>query len=206
MLAATHVAAILLITFHSADPVMSQHEYVFIAVSIILGLAITRMLHTVAILIRVHDRVIFHWATALWALCVMAFVLQFWWVGWGLRDVVDWRFTDFLVLIVGAIFVYGAAEMALPVPDDDGDDDELDFLHHSEGFGRLSVLSMLIYLCMGPYVNLAVAIEPPPVMLALLLPAIGVGMLLAMAIFPRIFRWLCPLFAGYALLIIFLTA
>jgi hypothetical protein len=44
---------------------MSQHEYVFVAVSIILGLAITRMLHTVGILIRVHDRVIFHWATAL---------------------------------------------------------------------------------------------------------------------------------------------
>ena len=185
---------------------MSQHEYVFIAVSIILGLAITRMLNTVAILIRVHDRVVFHWATALWALCVMAFVLQFWWVGWGLREVVEWRFTDFLVLIVGSIFVYGAAEMALPVPDDDDDDDELDFLRHSEGFGRLSVLSMLIYLCMGPYINLAVRLESPPVILTLLLPSIGVGMLLAMFFLPRSFRWLCPLFAAYALLIVFLTA
>ncbi len=185
---------------------MSQHEYVFIVVSIILGLAITRMLHTVAILIRVHDRVIFHWATALWAVCVMAFVLQFWWVGWGLREVVEWRFIDFLVLIVGAIFIYGAAEMALPVPDDDGDDDELDFLRHSEGFGRLSVLSMLIYLCVGPYVNLAVRVEPPPVSLALLLPAAGIGMMLVMIVLPRSFRWLCPLFAVYALLILFLTA
>jgi hypothetical protein len=185
---------------------MSQHEYVFIAVSIILGLAITRMLHTVAILIRVHDRVIFHWATALWAVCVMAFVLQFWWVGWSLREVMEWRFIDFLILIIGSIFIYGAAEMALPVPDDDDDDDELDFLRHSEGFGRLSVLSMLIYLCVGPYVNLVVRLEPPPVSLALLLPGIGIGMMLVMVVLPRSFRWLCPLFAAYALFILFLTA
>ncbi len=185
---------------------MSQHEYVFIAVSIILGLAITRMLHTVAVLIRVHDRVIFHWATALWAVCVMAFVLQFWWVGWGLREVMAWRFIDFLVLIIGSIFVYGAAEMALPVPDGDDDDDELDFLRHSEGFGRLSVLSMLIYLCVGPYVNLVVRLEPPPVGLALLIPAIGIGMMSVMIAVPRSFRWLCPLFAAYVLSILFLTA
>ena len=127
-------------------------------------------------------------------------------MGWGLREVVEWRFIDFLVLIVGAIFIYGAAEMALPVPDDDGDDDELDFLRHSEGFGRLSVLSMLIYLCVGPYVNLAVRVEPPPVSLALLLPAAGIGMMLVMIVLPRSFRWLCPLFAVYALLILFLTA
>ena len=30
---------------------MAQHEYIFVAVSIILGLAITRLLHTVAMLI-----------------------------------------------------------------------------------------------------------------------------------------------------------
>jgi hypothetical protein len=185
---------------------MSQHEYVFVAVSIILGLAITRMLHTVAILIRIHDRVIFHWATALWAACVMAFVLQFWWVGWSLREVMHWRFIDFLVLIIGSIFIYGAAEMALPVPDDDGDDDELDFLRHSEGFGRMSVLSMLIYLCVGPYVNLAVRLDPPPVSLTLLLPAIGIGVMLVMIVRPRSFRWLCPLFAAYALMILVLTA
>jgi hypothetical protein len=92
------------------------------------------------------------------------------------------------------------------VPDDDDDDDELDFLHHSEGFGRLSVLSMLIYLCVGPYVNLVVRLEPPPVSLALLLPGIGIGMMLVMMVVPRSFRWLCPLFAAYAFCILFLTA
>jgi hypothetical protein len=185
---------------------MTQHEYVFVAVSIILGLAITRMLHTVAILIRVHNRVVFHWSTAVWALSIMAFVLQFWWVGWGLREVTEWNFADFLVLIIGAIFIYGAAEMALPVPDDDDDDDELDFLYHSEGFGRLSALSMLLYFFIGPYVNLTLVSQPPPASLALLIPAIGVGITSAMIAVPTSFRWLCPLFAAYAILILYVTA
>jgi hypothetical protein len=185
---------------------MTQHEYVFVAVSIILGLAITRLLHHVAILARVHTRVTFHWATALWALSVMAYILQFWWVGWGLRDVADWGFADFLVLILGGIFIYGAAEMALPVPDDDEDDDELDFLGHSEGFGRLSALSMAIYLCIGPYVNLAIVPTPAPLFLVLAIPAIGIAIAALMIAVPRAFRWLSPLFAAYAVLILYLTA
>jgi len=185
---------------------VTQHEYIFVAVSIILGLAITRLLHHVAILVRIHTRVTFHWATAIWALSVMAFILQFWWVGWGLRDVAQWDFADFLVLILGGIFIYGAAEMALPVPDDDDDDDELDFVGHSQGFGRLSALSMAIYLCMGPYVNLAIAQTPAPLALILSLPAVGVAITLIMIALPRAFPVLSPLFALYSVIILYLTA
>ena len=92
---------------------MTQHEYVFVAVSIILGLGITRLLHTVAALVRAHSRVTFHWSTAVWGLCILAYSLQLWWIGWGLREVSVWTFVDFLVLIIGSICIYGAAEMAL---------------------------------------------------------------------------------------------
>ena len=64
---------------------MTQHEYIFIAVSIILGLAITRLLRTAAALIRAKERVVFHWSSGLWAFSVMLYILQLWWVGWGLR-------------------------------------------------------------------------------------------------------------------------
>lgn len=185
---------------------MTQHEYVFVAVSILLGLAITRLLHHVALLVRIHTRVTFHWATALWALSVMAYILQFWWVGWELREVAQWEFLDFLVLILGGIFVYGAAEMALPVQDDDEDDDELDFLVHSRGFGRLSALSMLVYLCIGPYVNLAVLPAPPPLGLVLAIPAIGIAITGLMIAVPRAFPLLSALFAAYSVLILYLTA
>ena len=57
---------------------MTQHEYVFVAISIVLGLAITRLLNASVSLIRAHRRVAFHWSTALWAFCIMLYVLQLW--------------------------------------------------------------------------------------------------------------------------------
>lgn len=179
---------------------MTQHEYIFVAVSIILGLAITRMLHTVAMLIRAHRDVTFHWSTAVWALCVMTYNLQLWWVGWGLHDLTQWSFGDFVVLTAGSICVYGAAEMALPVPEGDR---RLDFLAHSEGIGRLSALSMLLYFAIGPYVNITMLGNE--LLPSLALPALGIlvtGLIIAL---PRAFAALALVFAAYTLLILALT-
>ena len=179
---------------------MTQHEYVFVAVSIILGLAITRLLHTVAMLIRAHRLVTFHWSTAVWGLCVMAYILQMWWVGWGLRQITVWSFSDFLVLVSGSICVYGAAEMAMPVPEEN----KLDFLHHSEHLGRLSALSMLLYFLVGPYVNLTML--GTPLLPALALPLLGIVLTALIIARPGWFKVLAVLFAGYTVLILYLTA
>jgi hypothetical protein len=181
---------------------MTQHEYVFVAVSIILGLGITRLLHTVAALIRAHSRVTFHWSTAVWGLCILAYSLQLWWIGWGLREVSVWTFADFLVLIIGSICIYGAAEMALPVPEEG----RLDFLQHSERLGRLSALSMLVYFAVGPYVNLTMLAEPVPLFVALAFPTVGILLMLLIMSLPRFFPVFAVVFAVYTLLILYLTA
>lgn len=180
---------------------MTQHEYVFVAISIILGLAITRLLHNVGLLIRAHREVSFHWSTAIWGLCVMTYSLQLWWVGWGLRDMPEWSFGDFAVLTAGSIFVYGAAEMALPVPEAGR---ELDFLSHSEGLGRLSALSMLLYFLVGPYVNIEMfGNEYIP---SLLLPFVGIALMGMIIGLPKLFPALSILFAMYTGLILIVTA
>ena len=181
---------------------MTQHEYIFVAVSIILGLAITRLLHTVAMLIRAHREVTFHWSTALWGVCILAYTLQLWWIGWGLRGVEVWTFLDFLVLVIGSICIYGAAEMALPVPEQD----RMDFLQHSQRLGRLSALSMLLYFAVGPYVNLTMLAQPVPLMAALAFPAAGILLMALVIAMPRFFPWFALLFAPYTLLILLLTA
>ncbi len=89
---------------------MTQHEYVFVAISIILGLAITRLLSSVAELIHTRKQVTFHWATALWGASILLFILQLWWVGWELSAVRDWTIIDFFILVASSIFVYGAAD------------------------------------------------------------------------------------------------
>ena len=180
---------------------MTQHEYVFVAISIILGLAITRQLHTVGMLIRAHGRVSFHWSTALWGLCVMCYSLQLWWIGWELNHVTEWSFGNYVILTAGSIFVYGAAEMALPVPEGSND---LDFLKHSQGLGRLSALSMLLYYAVGPYVN--VSMFQNEVMPSLAIPALGITLMILVISFPRVFPAFSILFCLYTGLVLALTA
>lgn len=184
---------------------MTKHEYVFIAISVILGLALSRLLNAVAGIIRAHERVTYHWSTALWGVVVMLFILQMWWVGWELREIAEWTIIDFFVLVIGAIFVYGSAELALPTEDYDiSDDTELDFIHHSRTFGRFSALSMLGYFCVGPYVN--ITMFGNPVMLSFLFPIVGGVLMLAVALKPKWFEVLSVLFAIYAASILYLTA
>jgi len=184
---------------------MTQHEYIFIAISIVLGLAMARLLHTAALLVRAHSRVKYHWATMLWSMCIFIYILQLWWVGWELRLVSDWSFIDFFVLVIGSIFVYGAAELALPTEDYDiSDNTELDFLAHSRSLGRVSAASMLGYFVIGPYVNLTMLGNPP--LPSFGFPIIGGILMLLLVLIPRWFRWLSVVFTGYTFMILYLTA
>ncbi|MEP4485238.1 MAG: hypothetical protein ABJ013_06400 [Halioglobus sp.] len=184
---------------------MTQHEYVFIAVSVILGLAITRLLSCVAALVRAHRRVTFHWATALWGASVMLFILQLWWVGWELRTFSSWAILDFFTLVIGAIFVYGAAELSLPTEDYDiSDDSELDFMAHSHSLGRVSAASMLGYFCVGPYVN--ISLFGNPVLPSIAIPLFGGLLVLLIVLKPAWFKTLSVAFAAYAIAILYLTS
>ena len=178
---------------------MTQHEYIFIAVSIILGLAITRLLHTMAMQTRAHSRVIFHWSSAIWAFSIMLYILQLWWVGWGLRAIEQWKFLDFIVLVFGSSCLYGAAEMALSTPEDG----IIDMLKESQHFGRLSALSMLLYFLVGPYVN--IFMYKKAVMPFVAVPSIGILLMVLVIVFPARFKLWSVLFAVYSLSVIALT-
>ncbi len=184
---------------------MTQHEYIFIAISIVLGLAMARLLHTAALLVRAHNRVTYHWATALWGTCVFIYILQLWWVGWGLRLVTNWSIVDFFALVIGAIFVYGAAELALPSEDFDlSNDSELDFLAHSRSLGRVSAGSMLGYFAVGPYVNLTMFGNS--LLASFGFPVIGAILMLLIIFKSQWFKGLMVVFTGYTILILYLTA
>ena len=178
---------------------MTQHEYIFIAVSIILGLAITRLLHTIAMQIRAYSRVLFHWSSAIWAFSIMLYILQLWWVGWGLRIIEQWTFLDFIVLVFGSSCLYGAAEMALSSPEVD----TLDMLGESQHLGRLSALSMLLYFLVGPYVN--IFMYKNAVMPSIAFPSLGILLMVFVIFFPKRFKLWSVLFTIYSLIIITLT-
>lgn len=178
---------------------MTQHEYIFIAISIILGLAITRLLHTMGMITRAYTRVIFHWSSAVWAVNIMLYILQFWWVGWGLRTIEEWTFPDFMVLVFGSTFLYGAAEMALSAPDKI----VLDMLKQSQRLGRLSALSMLLYFLVGPYVN--IFMHSNAVIASMAVPSIGILLMVLVLTLPTHFRIWSVLFSFYTLGVLYLT-
>jgi hypothetical protein len=184
---------------------LTQHEYIFIAISVVLGLAMARLLHSAALLVRAHARVTHHWATTLWGTCIFIYILQLWWVGWELRTISTWSIIHFFALIIGAIFVYGAAELALPTEDFDiSDDTELDFLAHSRSLGRVSAMSLLGYFALGPYVNLTMFGNPP--LPSYGFPALGAGIMVLMIVKPQWFKALSVVFTAYTLAILYLTA
>ena len=178
---------------------MTQHEYIFIAVSIILGLAITRLLNNAAMLLRGRDLINFHWSSAIWAFSIMLYILQLWWVGWSLRVLQEWQFTDFIVLVFGCSCLYGASEMALSEPGEEG----LDMLRESQRWGRLSALFMLMYFFVGPYINI-VKLDAP-VLPSLIAPAIGIVLMALVISVPKHFRSWSMLFLIYSMSILVLT-
>ncbi|MDC0602839.1 hypothetical protein OAP14_07400 [Aliiglaciecola sp.] len=130
----------------------------------------------------------------------MIFTLQLWWVGWDLHDFNDWSFIHFLVLIFASIFMYGAAEMALPDPDDG----YFDMLSHSQALGKVSAMSLLLYFLLGPYINIIMFNNP--IFLSLVIPLIGVVLMLLVILIPRWFKWLSIIFGLYSLFVLFVTA
>lgn len=178
---------------------MTQHEYIFIAVSIILGLAITRLLHTAAMITRAHSRVIFHWSSVIWAGSIMLYILQLWWVGWGLRAIEEWTFLDFIILVFGSSCIYGAAEMALSVPEDG----TVDMLKESQQLGRLSALSMLLYFLVGPYVN--IAMYRNEVLPSIAVPAVGILLMTLVITIPARFKLWSVLFSLYSVVVLLVT-
>ncbi|MEW6998058.1 hypothetical protein AADZ86_10170 [Colwelliaceae bacterium BS250] len=178
---------------------MTQHEYIFVTVSIIIGMAITRLLHVVGDLIRYHKQVKIHWSTIIWSLSIMIFILQLWWIGWGLRDYTDWIFLHFFILISASICIYGAAEMALPDPDDG----HFDMLLHSQSLGRFSATSMLAYFLIGPYVN--IVMFGNPVLLSFVIPLVGITLMILVITIPRWFKGLSLAFGAYSLALLYIT-
>ena len=178
---------------------MTHHEYIFIAVSIILGLAITRLLHSMAVLTRAHRRVVFHWSSVVWAFSILLYILQLWWVGWGLREIEEWKFIDFIVLVFGSSCIYGAAEMALPSPEDGS----LDMLYESQHLGRLSALSMLLYFLVGPYVN--IFMYNNNILPSIVVPSAGILLMLLVIVLPKRFNLWSLLFALYSFMVLLLT-
>jgi hypothetical protein len=94
---------------------MSQFEYLLALVSILIGLAIADLSHSLHRLLRARRRVRWDWLPLAAALLVMLLILEFWWVFYGLGTLpVFMNYGPFLVLGASLVCMFLLASAALP--------------------------------------------------------------------------------------------
>jgi len=114
---------------------MDQFSYLSVLLSIILGLAITQVLKGFRGILLARSRVRMYWPVLLWAAGLLAMCVQSWWANFGLREVVDWTFGQFAVVLLQMVFNYMLT--ALVFPDFSGDH-SVDLRQHYYAHTRLA--------------------------------------------------------------------
>lgn len=89
-------------------------NYVAVLVSIIIGLAATRMLRAMSEMLQVANRSRIYWIHVMWTLTIFMEVLLFWWVLYRWHYTTDWTFFLFVWVTVPSILIYLASAILFP--------------------------------------------------------------------------------------------
>lgn len=102
---------------------MSTFEFVSVLVSIIIALAITRILKSLASVLEYRSTVRVDLLVMVWAAHLLIYSLIWWWVVMGnYRDQESWRLVEFLALCAYGVSLYFASALILPGSSADGPD------------------------------------------------------------------------------------
>ena len=124
---------------------MGPFDYLSVLISIILGLGITQLLTGVGRLIQSRDRVRVYWPTLAWVSLLLLVHVQTWWSMFGMRNVREWTFLAFFVVLLQPVILYLLS--ALVLPDLNGPervDLRQNYLDQSRWFFGLFVLLLVV--------------------------------------------------------------
>lgn len=94
---------------------MTQHEYLTVLVSIIVGLGITDLARSVRDLLHPDRPVRWHWLPLAWGLVVVLMVLSVWWVFFRVLQAEVWSTPEaFLLILFTTLNLYFVCAFALP--------------------------------------------------------------------------------------------
>ncbi len=93
---------------------MTLFEYLTVAVSIVLSLAVVRIFGGFRSAINQKTR---YWVHLVWLFLILYACALFWWVLWGARDA-TWNFPLFLYVLIGPGLLYMQASALVPADPD----------------------------------------------------------------------------------------
>ena len=82
---------------------MSQFEFVSVAASLVMALAVARLVYALPFAL---NRKHFDWLHSAYAMSLVLFSFQIWWRSWGYVDVETWTLLRMIVLILPNVFIY----------------------------------------------------------------------------------------------------
>jgi hypothetical protein len=93
---------------------VSPFEHLSVLISIIIGLAIARVLSRAAVLVQAHQRVRPYWLLILWAVLLFIVQVEWWWASFEFRAQMEWNFFFFIFILMSPVMLYLAATFILP--------------------------------------------------------------------------------------------
>ena len=93
---------------------MGSFDYLSVLISIVLGLGITNLLTGFAALVRQRGRLIGYWPLPIWMTTLFLIHVQTWWALFGLRDMHQWSFAAFLVVLLQPVALFVMTALITP--------------------------------------------------------------------------------------------
>jgi hypothetical protein len=121
---------------------MSAFEFISVLLSIVVGLAFTRVLSGVARALEIRRRIRFYWVQGVWTANVALLLVVFWWaVLFSHADSEVWLFPSFALLLVYSVLIFLQAALILPSDLGEGADLEAHFFEVRPWFFSLLALT-----------------------------------------------------------------
>lgn len=129
---------------------VNTFEHLSITFILILALGVTRVVSDIAgaFLHRHTSRL--HWVPLAWALLVLVWLVQTLWAIYGLREFeASWDIVDFVVQLLGVLFLFAAACTVVPR----GQDHNLGLFEHFQRDGRWALLFLALFFLLAIVIN-----------------------------------------------------
>jgi len=130
---------------------VDSFRWIAVALSMVLGLGITRLLASFVAVFRSRKQSTLDWIPLAWAFCIFIFQLQFWWAIIELPSLVQiWTLASFLSLIGLTLLLFIAAALILP-PDELQEQETL--LAEFQADGRWALIALSTYFLLALFVD-----------------------------------------------------
>ncbi|MFG1691515.1 hypothetical protein ACGF5M_05115 [Gemmatimonadota bacterium] len=121
---------------------MSTFEFISVLLSIVVGLALTRLLSGVGRALEIRRGLRFYWVQGVWVVNVGLLLVAFWWATlFSHVDQETWLFPNFALLLGYSVLLFLQAVLILPTDLAEGADLEAHFFEVRPWFFTLSALT-----------------------------------------------------------------